>query len=88
MRIYCTRTQEDYNSLMVELVLVPFYRGAVVFKKIESIIIVTDDVLVPFYRGAVVFKLQKCLELATMMVLAPFYRGAVVFKVLDKLKNF
>ena len=39
-------------------VLVPFYRGAVVFKK-EDNNMKTTSVLVPFYRGAVVFKINK-----------------------------
>ena len=36
-------------------VLVPFYRGAVVFSNLEYIDRMHDLVLVPFYRGAVVF---------------------------------
>ena len=62
-------------------VLVPFYRGAVVFwhdwcnlcgKK--------ENVLVPFYRGAVVFE-NKMTQLENAKVLVPFYRGAVVFDI-------
>ena len=36
-------------------VLVPFYRGAVVFT-LETNKVKREQVLVPFYRGAVVFK--------------------------------
>ena len=36
-------------------VLVPFYRGAVVFRADKSIDFSIERVLVPFYRGAVVF---------------------------------
>ena len=36
-------------------VLVPFYRGAVVFSAIEFMDKLLEVVLVPFYRGAVVF---------------------------------
>ena len=38
------------------IVLVPFYRGAVVFKDEKTFDIEGNRVLVPFYRGAVVFK--------------------------------
>ena len=38
------------------IVLVPFYRGAVVFEVPMLIDADSDIVLVPFYRGAVVFK--------------------------------
>ena len=49
-----------------DIVLVPFYRGAVVFRiemleKVEEV-----KVLVPFYRGAVVF-ISEVEELITMM---------------------
>ena len=37
-------------------VLVPFYRGAVVFTERTNIVYSTSIVLVPFYRGAVVFR--------------------------------
>ena len=37
-------------------VLVPFYRGAVVFDTIHTKRTRKANVLVPFYRGAVVFK--------------------------------
>ena len=39
-------------------VLVPFYRGAVVFSAIEFMDKLLEVVLVPFYRGAVVFLKQ------------------------------
>ena len=41
------------------IVLVPFYRGAVVFKSTDKILSSFIKVLVPFYRGAVVFKRMK-----------------------------
>ena len=37
------------------LVLVPFYRGAVVFYRVRESLPTKKEVLVPFYRGAVVF---------------------------------
>ena len=40
-------------------VLVPFYRGAVVFAQVCSINAFNLFVLVPFYRGAVVFIFMK-----------------------------
>ena len=45
----------EYNN-----VLVPFYRGAVVFNKKEETIMTNEQVLVPFYRGAVVFGWRLC----------------------------
>ena len=41
--------------IILAIVLVPFYRGAVVFEAKEIINTLADIVLVPFYRGAVVF---------------------------------
>ena len=62
-------------------VLVPFYRGAVVFKMKKITDEYTEAVLVPFYRGAVVFKqLKNTLIMQFIIVLVPFYRGAVVFQ--------
>ena len=43
-------------------VLVPFYRGAVVFRSTNFHNNLHKYVLVPFYRGAVVFSLNKGLE--------------------------
>ena len=43
------------NTHRQKIVLVPFYRGAVVFNKGEHMNYKTRLVLVPFYRGAVVF---------------------------------
>ena len=66
---------------MVKVVLVPFYRGAVVFQKkfiINTAIL--NHVLVPFYRGAVVFNREPCNNERKITVLVPFYRGAVVFR--------
>ena len=40
---------------MFTIVLVPFYRGAVVFINVNELGIFSGCVLVPFYRGAVVF---------------------------------
>ena len=40
---------------IMEGILVPFYRGAVVFSAIEFMDKLLEVVLVPFYRGAVVF---------------------------------
>ena len=60
-------------------VLVPFYRGAVVFYDELMIELEECCVLVPFYRGAVVFKVNLKL-IKKVLVLVPFYRGAVVFK--------
>ena len=39
------------------MVLVPFYRGAVVFREVIKMDLKFITVLVPFYRGAVVFEL-------------------------------
>ena len=41
------------------IVLVPFYRGAVVFQGDWNIVFDALKVLVPFYRGAVVFDVTK-----------------------------
>ena len=61
-------------------VLVPFYRGAVVFDIGASGMMKKDIVLVPFYRGAVVFELLEEYHNSDENVLVPFYRGAVVFR--------
>ena len=45
----------DISIKRVTLVLVPFYRGAVVFEVAKKMGWKTRTVLVPFYRGAVVF---------------------------------
>ena len=68
------------NTIILTTVLVPFYRGAVVFerKNMESSQIF-GEVLVPFYRGAVVFE-QYLIKEKMKWVLVPFYRGAVVFQ--------
>ncbi len=42
------------------MVLVPFYRGAVVFMELHNKNLPKLGVLVPFYRGAVVFKYGDC----------------------------
>ena len=61
------------------MVLVPFYRGAVVFDIARLIYNRTEYVLVPFYRGAVVFNIESKEIVEYYGVLVPFYRGAVVF---------
>ena len=43
-------------KLSAEKVLVPFYRGAVVFQFEAEQDALRKEVLVPFYRGAVVFQ--------------------------------
>ena len=66
------------SRFILNVVLVPFYRGAVVFITDETIETLETEVLVPFYRGAVVF--IKALGLSFGEgVLVPFCRGAVVF---------
>ena len=60
-------------------VLVPFYRGAVVFRIKKEINHGNLTVLVPFYRGAVVFTTSQFNHQMSTCVLVPFYRGAVVF---------
>ena len=66
---------------MRSTVLVPFYRGAVVFFKNDNLSHGNTRVLVPFYRGAVVFKKQYVKSMIKIQsVLVPFYRGAVVFE--------
>ena len=62
----------------MKMVLVPFYRGAVVFKLGQILVVQFHYVLVPFYRGAVVF-IYKRNKIKLNFVLVPFYRGAVVF---------
>ena len=49
------KLDDKYYDLVVETVLVPFYRGAVVFKRDRRNLSRIPRVLVPFYRGAVVF---------------------------------
>ena len=50
-------------ALSITLVLVPFYRGAVVFFGLPGIGKTDLIVLVPFYRGAVVFHIEMAREL-------------------------
>ena len=57
---------ERYRHQKVLRVLVPFYRGAVVFDTFETNKDEKTFVLVPFYRGAVVFRFTKS-ELAKIM---------------------
>ncbi len=45
-------------TVCLSLVLVPFYRGAVVFEVTIEMLDEEFEVLVPFYRGAVVFLKQ------------------------------
>ena len=45
----------EERSVHQSVVLVPFYRGAVVFITAGNMMQATQVVLVPFYRGAVVF---------------------------------
>ena len=80
------------DELAEHVVLVPFYRGAVVFpkkllKKFQKVL-----VLVPFYRGAVVFRTTGKFSHGYELVLVPFYRGAVVFtstlKIFQKIFKF
>ena len=82
-RLYLKTKVNAYVTL--QTVLVPFYRGAVVFSGVKRKSGRYPWVLVPFYRGAVVFltRLYNCSALNAVLV--PFYRGAVVFKAL---KNF
>ena len=51
-RLYFDK-QTNRNNF--DKVLVPFYRGAVVFNDGRLCCIINKNVLVPFYRGAVVF---------------------------------
>ena len=51
----CIYKNELYK-ILENMVLVPFYRGAVVFKVKLDAVITDVEVLVPFYRGAVVFR--------------------------------
>ena len=71
--------------IVVVSVLVPFYRGAVVFDLVNADLRGADLVLVPFYRGAVVFPSGSKIDLVDAEVLVPFYRGAVVFKTVNHL---
>ena len=52
-RLYLTLSKNGWTKA---LVLVPFYRGAVVFNTMNKIMNLQKQVLVPFYRGAVVFE--------------------------------
>ena len=63
-----------------DFVLVPFYRGAVVFTHNPFYPCLSCGVLVPFYRGAVVFGNIIKFIVKNDIVLVPFYRGAVVFE--------
>ena len=55
-RLYLLYDEDKINNAFV---LVPFYRGAVVFGADLSNADLRRAVLVPFYRGAVVFKLLR-----------------------------
>ena len=72
----------DMKNMMVQqiqLVLVPFYRGAVVFnckKNINANLIICSRPLLS--RSGCIYNTKK-LEIALDLVLVPFYRGAVVF---------
>ena len=52
----CIYSRKKVNMKKYTKVLVPFYRGAVVFSAIEFMDKLLEVVLVPFYRGAVVFR--------------------------------
>ena len=52
-RLYLLMLTNLFKRLIV---LVPFYRGAVVFAEYEIKELLDSNVLVPFYRGAVVFE--------------------------------
>ena len=62
------------------MVLVPFYRGAVVFIDKKSMLKLKQWVLVPFYRGAVVFKLFLDNNLETLEFSSPFIEERLYLK--------
>ena len=82
----------DANLSGANLVLVPFYRGAVVFTTKRCRFPVGNSVLVPFYRGAVVFEwINPLIELVPVFS-SPFIEERLYFsrkKVnIMKLKKF
>ena len=52
-RLYLSDKKNKHLQIVV---LVPFYRGAVVFFFLSFTYTIVERVLVPFYRGAVVFR--------------------------------
>ena len=61
------------------VVLVPFYRGAVVFKQGFIIGSIPISVLVPFYRGAVVFVLGRSICITKLLFSSPFIEERLYF---------
>ena len=69
-------------------VLVPFYRGAVVFSAIEFMDKLLEVVLVPFYRGAVVFRLQEEHKRHTASSRPLLSRSGCIFKTAEEVNEW
>ena len=61
------------------VVLVPFYRGAVVFDRQTCIWVYKNTFSSPFIEERLYFKTYNLCDTWSSIVLVPFYRGAVVF---------
>ena len=70
----------DANLSGANLVLVPFYRGAVVFTTKRCRFPVGNSVLVPFYRGAVVFPSDHAKLTAQLEFSSPFIEERLYLK--------
>ena len=78
-RLYLTST---LIGRQIVSVLVPFYRGAVVFYESYRNEMLGSWVLVPFYRGAVVFYDELKTNLEYIEFSSPFIEERLYFKIL------